>query len=418
MQMNLTGVDFKKWLGDNRLMRRFFIPAFILCIGFFALEQINMRNEFADFRVYYDAAKALRQGDQVYHVAFGVSSGFYKYSPAATIPFLPLTFLPFAWAAAVYFFFIAAAIISFFLYCVFLLSQVWPAALDKKVVILTLITAIVFGADHIERELHLGNVNMLLMCIATLAFVALYRKSDLIAGVCLGLILLFKPHFLILLPYLLFKGKWKALIRLALTIALGLFVLSPFIGWTQNWYLQGEWLKAMGAHNARLELSANTIYGLINVYVFNSKCNSTLVWLTLAVVGAIYASWLFYLNHSTKLKGIDWIEWSLLLALIPSLTHTDTEHFMFSLPCVIYVCYMLFQKKVARYRYAVSALMILAFFPYCLNSPDIVGKKMRYFFDEAGGLGLANLMIITATIIVKMQHPKGWRELAAKPLFI
>jgi hypothetical protein len=410
MQMKLTWVDFKRWVQDQDLMRRFFIPAFILCIGFFVLEQINKRNEFADFRVYYDAAKALRQGDQVYHVAFGVSSGFYKYSPAATIPFLPLTYLPFAWAAAVYYFLVAAAIISFFLYCVFLLSQVWPASLDRKVVLLTLVSSVVFGADHIERELHLGNVNLLLMFAATLAFVALYRKSDLIAGLALGLILLFKPHFLIVLPYLLFKGKWKTMIGIVLTIFLGLFVLAPFIGWNQNWYLQGEWLHAMGAHNARLELSANTVYGLINVYLFNSKWNSTLVWIALAVVGSLYAVWLFYLNHTTKQKGIDWIEWSVLLALIPSLTHTDTEHFMFSLPCVIYVFYMLFSKQVGRLRYAVLALMLLAFFPYCLNSPDIVGKKMRYFFDEAGGLGLANLMIITAALIVKIQHPMGWRE--------
>jgi hypothetical protein len=107
--------------------------------------------------------------------------------------------------------------------------------------------------------------------------------------------------------------------------------------------------------------------------------------------------------------GIDGVEFAVLLALIPTLSHTDTEHFMFSFPCIIYVVYMLIQRQIRSQKWLVIGLLVLAFIPYCLNSPELVGRRMRFFFDEMGGIGIANLLIIAATVIVKMQHPRSLR---------
>ena len=54
---------------------------------------INQRFQLSDFNVYYGAADALMNGEQVYGKSFGLSSGFYKYSPEALVPFLPFAFL-------------------------------------------------------------------------------------------------------------------------------------------------------------------------------------------------------------------------------------------------------------------------------------------------------------------------------------
>lgn len=38
--------------------------------------------------------------------------------------------------------------------------------------------------------------------------------------------------------------------------------------------------------------------------------------------------------------------------------------------------------------------MALAFIPFTLNSPDIVGRKAMLLFDAGGLLGVANLLIL------------------------
>jgi hypothetical protein len=47
-------------------------------------------------------------------------------------------------------------------------------------------------------------------------------------------------------------------------------------------------------------------------------------------------------------------------------------------------------------------LLTLAFVPFALNSPDIVGSKIRLIFDE-GGLGLANVMIIACALMTNYE---------------
>ena len=95
------------------MQKRFAIVVGIICLGYLVLEWYNGRAQMADFRVYYDAANALIHGDTLYGKAFGVSSGFYKYSPFACIPFIPLALLPYGIASVVYYLLTTAAIIWF-----------------------------------------------------------------------------------------------------------------------------------------------------------------------------------------------------------------------------------------------------------------------------------------------------------------
>jgi hypothetical protein len=95
------------------LLKRFSISVAILCIAYYILEWYNGRAQMADFRVYYDAANALIHGDTLYGKAFGVSSGFYKYSPFACIPFIPLAVIPYPIASILYYGITTAAIIFF-----------------------------------------------------------------------------------------------------------------------------------------------------------------------------------------------------------------------------------------------------------------------------------------------------------------
>jgi hypothetical protein len=100
---------------------------------------------------------------------------------------------------------------------------------------------------------------------------------------------------------------------------------------------------------------------------------------------------------------VRFIEFFILVALIPNLVHTDTEHFMWTWPLIAFIIIELFKKKNTLFNsegLAVIVLFTISFIPYCLNSPDLVGKKLRFLFDEGGLLGIANLFIIAAAVLL------------------
>jgi len=124
--------------------------------------------------------------------------------------------------------------------------------------------------------------------------------------------------------------------------------------------------------------------------------HALLVPLLLALTGVLFL--LFMLRNKKESDPMrTFTELFVLVALIPNLAHTDTEHFMWSWPLIAYSVLSLIQMDASR-RWMPGTLLFLAFIPYCLNSPDIVGKSVRFLFDEGGMLGLANLVIIGVSI--------------------
>src|SRR5690606_32496486 len=113
-------------------------------------------------------------------------------------------------------------------------------SLKKTGIVLFLIT--LYMADHIERELHLGNVNLFLLiaCFGILIFIQ--QKRTISAGITYGIILLFKPHFAILFPYFIWKKQWRVLMFSILSIGTGVLLPALFKGWNYNLLLHRQWL--------------------------------------------------------------------------------------------------------------------------------------------------------------------------------
>jgi hypothetical protein len=374
---------------------RFNIAVALLCFAYLALEWNNGRAQMADFRVYYDAAHALTHGDTLYGKAFGVSSGFYKYSPFACLPFVPLTLLPYAAASIVYYILLTAALI-FFLWRV---SELVCNTKDNPAFAVTLVTG-VFLIDHLERELHLGNINLFLLMLLFEVYRLLRSGKEWPAGLLYCLVLLFKPHFLLLLPYLLWKRKLRAATGAVLCVIGGLILPAVGLGWDENMRLLRLWMQTIGDHNVALQQSPNTLYGLINHGFMGGVAGPGLIIGVLAVVAGLIGVGLVM---NDRRKGQWWTdtirfeEYFLLIGLVPNLVHTDTEHFMWVWPMLALAVYAALNAQ-AHYRIAIICLLALAFIPFAVNSPDIVGQRLQLLFDE-GGLGVANVMILLAGLL-------------------
>jgi hypothetical protein len=342
---------------------------------------INHRFQLSDFNVYYGAAHSLVNGDQVYGIAYGLSSGFYKYSPEALIPFMPFAYLKYEFAAILYY------LINTLVF-VLLVKEVVTYHLNKvpnKRLVLVTCLLLVFFADMLERELFLGNVNAMLLWFALLVYRFAKEGKSLYAGLLFGVMLLFKVHFIILLPYFLYRKEFKVLAYTFFSIAASALL---FLALFPHWFfaLHVQWQEAVAAHNGQLAYSANTVYPLFAQLFGRLGINYTsnlLVALGLALVSGSY--FIFLLLN--KKKGLQWNEFAVLLACIPILTHTDTEHFIWTLPFVsLYFTHVFEQKTLVKW--VIVIVLVLTVIPLTLNAPDIVGPVWSKRFDE-GGLGLA-----------------------------
>ena len=82
----------------------------------------------------------------------------------------------------------------------------------------------------------------------------------------------------------------------------------------------------------------------------------------------------------------------LAIAFIPIITVTDSEHFLFSLPIVMYSLFLLFSNRPkAVWK---KAVMILAYVMYGGNWHDLWGHSISVFFTQNGILGLGNILLI------------------------
>ena len=174
----------------------------VLFLIMMLVEQANGRFWLNDFRVFYEAAQALVSNEQVYGVTFGLDTGYYKYSPFTLLFFTPFTLLPFSLASIVQFWIIVALTIYLILTLNKLVNK-YVFNLKSNNVFLFLIVLIII-LNHLIRELHLGNTNIILMFLLTLALQFSLKNKILLASTLLAIVILTKPYFLVLvLPFIL-----------------------------------------------------------------------------------------------------------------------------------------------------------------------------------------------------------------------
>ena len=359
----------------------------LLPVLYLVLLFVNQRFQLSDFNVYYGAADSLMNGEQVYGKSFGLSSGFYKYSPEVLVPFLPFALLKYD-VAAVFFYLINTGIILLLLNefkQTFFKSLEWG-----REVWFFLITTFLFFGDQLQRELFLGNVNALLLLLTLWSVRAIDSKQYSKAGIIYAIVLCFKIHFLILLPYFILKKEWQVLLYTVLGLlgaALVLFVCVP----NRFSVLHVQWLKAVQAHNVQLDHSPNTIYFFIQKVlssVHMAVVPTAAVFIGLSIAGLTYLKFIW----KNVGKGFQSNEALILLALIPVLTHTDTEHFLWAMPffLMILITVSTWNKKG---KITAAIVLLCASIPFLFNSPDLVEKTLSKQLDE-GGIGLSLLLLL------------------------
>lgn len=353
------------------------------------LEVVNGRFWLNDLRVYVMAADALRHGQAVYGLPFGLDTGYYKYAPGLLYLFIPYTFLPFVVTCVIHFTLISLALVSVIQRTErIMMRHVFGTYAPRPG--LRAFIAFLCVAVHLVRELHLGNVNVLLLWCVVAAVEALLEDRDVAGGLLFGAAVLVKPYLLLgLLPLFLLR-RWTALqlagVMLLSGMALPLLIEGPRTGWA----LDMAWVDAMRAHGGYLT-STNTLRSILSLV-----CGRKLpVWTdALFIAGATLLVAVMVLTKARSdrnealVLGVAYA-----LASVPLLVITDVQHFLLALPLIMWSLTVLFRQRSPF----LAMLFVVAMLAYGTDSTDLWGRELAERLEKAGAVGWGTvLLLITA----------------------
>lgn len=380
---------------------RFLIFSLIFYPAFYAIQNFNHRFMMHDFEVYYTAALKAVEHQGFYNQSFGLSSGIFKYSPASALLFIPFTLFSFPIAASIYFGIISCLVYlcfqkSYELLKIFFQELHYDITAFHRDSILFVGFLVLISAIH--RELHLGNVNILLLFLCLCHIECCLHKKNLSAGILFAIILLIKPHFLILIPALFISGKFSIIIQGMISLALFMILPVFYFGPTEYLNLCNEWIQTMLAHNSDNNLinASNTLQ-----FWFFKIIPDTIPFITSIVTSLIITTIgiiLFIVRKQGTGKEIQSSFYALsaiaYIGLIPNITVTDTEHFLLALPLIVLLSMTLRERAWNLFHY----LVITSFILHGFNWFDIWGRQISSMITNSGALGIANTGIILLSL--------------------
>lgn len=383
---------------NNKL---FVIISSLIFILLLVVSLINGRFGATDFEVYYYAAKSFLNGKQVYGIAFGGSDvGFYKYSPFTLLLYIPAGLLPFKLAAVVNYILISTAsilVISLSSYLVMANFFNQKERIGNALLFITFFLSLTF----INRDLMLGNTNILLLLIICLALLTIQKSHPYLAGFLFAVSILMKPYLLIVALPLLTHRKYKALASTALFSLL--FIILPFLfsGWHSVIELYKGWIASLLDHNNYI-ISPFTFDSLLKKYLIgNTTFDFTFYVIILVAVVYIIISMFIKVKQNETPSGnrsdqFFVLETFTLLALIPNLVNTDTQQLLYTIPLIAF----LVQYQLTKRNPYLIILYLVLFFFFSIDQPDLLGRSLSESIYRFGVAGIANLLIICLSWII------------------
>lgn len=380
-----------------------------LALLLMVLEHVNGRFWLNDFRVYYDAANALRHGEPLYGVPHGLSSGYFKYAPVMAMLYIPLSLLPYALAATIQYLLIAAAFVA----CLHMADRLVRVHLfpGRSGAYAPVLLSALVVAVHLHRELHLGNINVLLLWLLLMGLNNLLNGRDAVAGLFIGIAALAKPHFIVLMPLLLFRDRWKSCASALGILVLGVLLPMLLFGPSTDLALHREWVGEMAKHNASLIYTGGEAYNSVDtVYSFLHRAilhrfvpfpSQGEAYCILGLIAMGFGAVVLWKKRKDLAPTASLlVEYVLLVALVPSITLTDTNHFLLATPLVVLIMHHLLPRSEPRWLALVAIPALLAFGG---NWGDALGPFSDTLIHY-GVLGMANIALLVIGILLFLRQ--------------
>jgi len=197
---------------------------FLILVGIvFLLAELN---RVSDFGIFLEASKDLQEGKNIYQIWYGVGFRYY-YSPLFALILTPLTYIPNYLAASLWSFLgMALFIRTIYLLHGYILKTTEPGKLNGLFIL--------SGITVIYANFHNNQMSAFLLWVI-IESLEQVRKGHWSAGsIILALGINIKLIPLVLIPYLVYRKRYKAAIT-TLFLIVGFWLLPAiFIGWDFN----------------------------------------------------------------------------------------------------------------------------------------------------------------------------------------
>jgi len=385
----------------TEINKGFIIFLSLVCLVTITLEMINGRFWLTDFQVYYSAAHNFLSGGPVYHVCFDSGSGFYKYSPVILFFFMPYTLLSYKIASVIHFVVLGFAL-GYTYTVVFntLKKYFFGNGIRREGLLLSL--SFIGILVPFSREMHLGNINILILLLSCQAVMFYIGEKPFSGSLLLGLVVLAKPFYLLLLLPLILRKQWKAMGWFGVVVACG--AILPFflhgVGYTMTLY--SGWFSTMIGHST--DYPGMSSLG----YLVRHNFFPALPGFAEYVIILLYAGLMTWFISDNKIReqrvndgnitshGNFFFEWIVMLSFMSLLFRTDWVLLLLTAPLIMFIFVYISKTK----RVWLIPVLVLFLFFYGANSDDLLGKELSGAILKSGLMGLGNLCLVILSLIL------------------
>jgi len=322
----------------NTLKNQWWLSFILLfSLAMFLGDVLADRLTMVDFEVYYTAAKRIFAGHDLYQIPED-GHYVYKYAPAAGLLFTPLAWMSFLPAKVIYWWIITFVMILTLRKCWAMSTADFSETTSKNMVIFWAVLTVLI---HFHSELHLGQVNLLLMFIYVTSFYLIEKGRFKLAGILIGGSIFIKPFGLIFLLYWVMRQSWRPILWSIISIA-AVFVL-PIIfypNFSEFLDLYTSWIRELGVelgNKQSLLIEGNhTVFSVLLrytplQYIVQGSLAEGIYQMIVLLVLAILFWW-----QRNKYEN-DFLDMCLMIIFIPLLAATTKNAFIFAMPLALYL---------------------------------------------------------------------------------
>lgn len=404
------------------MKRRFILPGILLLYAL--LTALLTAKDGGDFDVYLDAAQKLKAGANIYAPPF-VKGLQYYYSV-----FFALLLIPFS--SQVFWTEVAWSLLSYyFLYRTFVLISRdldFNGMTTRQYRWWAVLTA-VLALQFILYNVAMIQVTIFMLWAIFESIHLLDKRKEFGAGALLGLAINVKTLPIIMLGYLFYRGYWKALGAVLLTLIALYFVPALFIGADLNRFLHLEWWGVINPGNKEhlLEtgIGLHSLVAFLPVYltetqgemdfrrhIWNLPLHQVEIILQLARLFFLGLSLYFlksrpFQRENDPMKRL-W-EVSYFTLLIPLLLpHQQKYAFLLALPLVSWILYFFIKTYPSGWTRGVCIAFGVFLFSALFFSPlygsSIIGQFLFRFTQHYRLLTVATLLLIPVALYCSPQR--------------
>ena len=352
---------------------------------------VRVSHRMSDFEVYARAASRALAGESLYQPEDG--HWLFKYLPAFAIVAIPMALVPLQLAKLLWFLATVATLVP-------LLSMTIAAlpALRMRRWVLVAATVVVMG-DFYAHEIRLGQTNLFLVTAVVAAVLAMKWRHESLAGALVVVAVVLKPYAVLLLPWLLVRRKWDAV--LAATIGMIVVLILPVAryGFAAAVQLHVDWFHTVVTSVEPALLNIDNVSWLA-MYSRWFGAGARAQALTTATVVTALAATVYVFRNRRAVEFPELLEVSLLLTLMPLMSPQGWEYtLLMATPAV--VC-------LVNYRDRLPALMrpltMLTLAVIGLSIYDVMGRALYGAFMRASGVTIAFFVVIAALVTLRRQQ--------------